>query len=362
MKVLAIVGTHGNSNIIRPEAEQFIEMHKMGIQVDIMCHPDTEYEKIFASEGIKIAGAFPQNKKDEKATAEIRNLLVSGNYEILHVLNRTSIACGIKAAKGLSVKVVAYRGASGLYWHDPTAYENVLNPRVDKVICVCNDIRDNLRKQLFFKNNKAVTIYKGHRLEWYQAIQGANFSHLNISDNAFVIACSANNRKWKGIPTFLEAVNLIPEEYDFHVLLLGDGMDTPYYKKRISNNNNASKIHVLGYQDKVLEIVKSAHVSMQTSYKNEGLSRSTIEAMSMGIVPIVTNAGGNAELVMNEECGLVVPVKNARKMANAIIRLYNDRDLLSKFSSAATKRILNHFSVEKTATETIKVYNDLLGK
>lgn len=360
MKVLAIVGTYGNATVIRPETEQFLEMHNMGIHVDIMCHPDTEYEKIFASSGMKIVGSFPHNKKDEKATAAIRNLLEKENYDILHVLGRTSIACGIRAAKNLPVKIVAYRGASGLYWHDPTAYENVLNPRVDKVICVCNDIRDNLHKQLFFKKSKAVTVYKGHRMPWYQSVQASNLSTLNIPPNAFIIACSANNRKWKGIPTFLEALNLIPDEYNFQVLLLGNGMDTPFYKKRISNNRNTDKIHVLGYQENVLEIVKNAHVAMQTSYKNEGLSRSTIEAMSMGVVPVVTNAGGNAELVLHEKCGLVVPVKDAQEMANALITLYKDRELLQKFSKASKQRIADCFSVEQTAIETIKVYKELI--
>jgi glycosyltransferase involved in cell wall biosynthesis len=360
IKVLAIVYTQGSISVFRPEAEQFIEMQKLGVRVDIMCHKNSPYEQIFKENGLNIVGEFPKSKKDKEAEFAIRKLLIDGEYDILHVLERRSIACGVRAAKNLPVKVVAYRGASGLYWHDPTAYENALNPRVDKVICVCNDIRDNLKKQLFFKKDKAVTIYKGHRLNWYADVEKSDLSDLNIPKDAFILACSANNRKWKGIPTFLDAVGLLPPENNIHILLIGNGMDTRFYKNKIASNKNKERIHVLGFRSDVLGVVKNAHVIMQTSYKNEGLSRSTIEGMSMGLVPIVTNAGGNAELVEDGKCGLVVPVKNARKMADAILKVYKNKELWNCYSNSAIQRIQMHFTVEKTALETIDIYKSII--
>ena len=355
MKVLAVVSTKTNINIVRPEAEQFITMHQMGIRVDIICDRDSEYAERFLAANMKIVGEYPKNKKDAKATAAIRSLLISEKYDILHALHRKSIACGIRAAKDLPVKIVAYRGSSGLYWHDPTAYQTALNPRVDKVICVCNDIKRQLSKQLFFDKSKAITIYKGHRMEWYKNIPKADLSELNIPKDAFVIACPANNRKWKGIPTFLNAINLLPKSANIHLLLIGMGMDTPFYVKKINENQNRDKIHTLGFRNDILSILSASHVVMQTSYKNEGLSRSTIEAMSQGVVPIVTDAGGNPELVIDKQCGLVVPVRNAKAMADAILQLYSDNTLYSQLSRAAIERIKNDFTIEKTARETINV-------
>lgn len=360
MKILAIITTEGSVHALRPEVEQFIEMYRQGVSIDIMTQPDTIYAKILLKAGIKIVGGFPEHKNDKSTTMHIRQLLIDNRYDVLHVLHRKAIACGLRAAKKLSVKVVVYRGASGMYWHDPSAYENALNPRADKVICVCNDIRDNLRKQFFFVKNKAVTVYKGHRMEWYKDIKAIPREEFGITKDDFVITCTANNRKWKGIPTFLNAIDLLPQDSNIHVLLVGNGMDSSYYQKKINSNRNKNKIHVLGFREDAMSIAKTADIIMQTSYKNEGLSRSTVEGMFLGCAPIVTNAGGNAELVKHNECGLVVPIKDALAMANAILKLQSSPELLHQFQVNSFKRIKHAFTVEITAEQTIAVYKELL--
>lgn len=360
MKILAIISTKAALNVIRPEAEQFIAMHNMGIKIDIICYANTEYAERFKNAGLNIVGEFPKHKKDKAAIVEIRNLLITNKYDIVHALHRTSIACSIQASKGLAVKLIAYRGASGLYWHDPTAYENALNPRIDKVICVCDDIRKNISKQLFFKRDKAVTIYKGHNLEWYAGIKKATKAEFNIPQDAFTITWVANNRKWKDLKSFLGAINNLPTKLPIHALIIGEGIDTPFYQKLRGKNKNADKIHFLGYRKDVLNIVAMSDVYAQTSYKNEGLSRSTIEAMSLGTTPIVTNAGGNPELVAHKDCGIVVPVKNSHAITKEILNLYNNPRINKSYGEAATKRIKSLFSVEKTAKETSALYRELI--
>ncbi len=361
MKVLSIVTTAEDTHAIRPEIEQFIAIHRQGIQVDIMTQADTEYAKIMARKGLKIVGNFPKSKNDKKSIANIRQLLIQEQYDILHVLQRKAIACGLRAAKGLPTKVVVYRGASGLYWHDPSAYKNALNPRVDKVICVCNRVRDHLRQQLFFRKEKALTIYKGHSLRWYQDVKAASRHALGVAEGDFIVLCVAKMRKWKGIPTLLEAVKHLPQESKIKILLVGNGMDKAFYKKKIEQNKNCDKIRTLGYRSDVMSIAKTADAIMQTSYKNEGLSRSTIEGMALGCVPIVTDAGGNAELVENEKCGIVVPAKNAEVMADAMMKLYNKPKLLKTYAQAAKERIENDFSIKQTVTATINTYKSLIN-
>lgn len=360
MKILAIVYTLGEVHVNRPEAEQFIAMHKMGISVDVMCHRNSAYENIFRNAGLSVVGDYPKNKFDKEAIQTIRDLVIHEKYDILHLLRRHSIACGLRAVKNLPVKVVVYRGASGLYWHDPTAYENALNSRVDKVICVCDRIKNDIRKQLFFKREKAVTIYKGHNHAWYADVEKADLSDLEIPNNAIIVSCIANNRKWKGVPTLLDAFNRLPFKEEIHLVLVGHGMDTPYYRRKIANNRNHTKVHTLGFRKDALNVIAVSDITIQPSFKNEGLSRSTIEAMSLGVVPIVTEAGGNPELVQDGKCGIVVPIKNPAKMAAAILKLSKDDKLREQFSQASIRRIKEDFTVEKTAEETIEIYRKLL--
>jgi len=86
-----------------------------------------------------------------------------------------------------------------------------------------------------------------------------------------------------------------------------------------------------------------------------------LEAMIAGVVPIVTNSGGSPELVEKDVSGFVVEPGDPGAIREKILELYHDRDLLQSMSAAARQRVLTEFTIEKTARETIAVYEDLLG-
>jgi glycosyltransferase involved in cell wall biosynthesis len=91
----------------------------------------------------------------------------------------------------------------------------------------------------------------------------------------------------------------------------------------------------------------------------EGLPRSVIEAMATARPCIVTNFGGQAELVVDGETGLHVPPGDSIAIANAIARLQRDAGLRQRLGRAARERIANHFNNEQTIDATIALYREL---
>jgi glycosyltransferase involved in cell wall biosynthesis len=96
------------------------------------------------------------------------------------------------------------------------------------------------------------------------------------------------------------------------------------------------------------------------SVKREGLARSLIEAMAYAIAPIVTDCGGSPELVVNGVSGLVVPVRDPRALANAILQLYTDAKLRVRLGNAARERIRKDFRIEDTIAQTLALYRSLV--
>ena len=86
-----------------------------------------------------------------------------------------------------------------------------------------------------------------------------------------------------------------------------------------------------------------------------------LEAMIAGVVPIVTNVGGSPDLVEDEVSGFIVDPGDPVAIRQKILALYEEREMLKRMSAAAEQRILTHFTVEKTARETIAVYRDMVG-
>jgi glycosyltransferase involved in cell wall biosynthesis len=361
LKVL-VISNYRETVSVRPEAELFIGLKKAGVDVTIMTYGDAEYVKKFKAAGIRVIDFHPEKKLNRTEIKYIRTELIVGKYDVMHLFNSKAIINGIQAAKKLPVKVVLYRGYTGnIHWYDPTAYFKYLHPRVDAIFCIAKSIEEYIRRQsIFYGKNKPVTINKGHSQEWYKNIKPIKRSELkNIPADGFWITCVANNRPMKGIPYLMEAMNLIPAEYPIHLILIGNNMDNEKNMSIIKNKPSENKIHFIGYRTDVLNIVKASDAFVLASLFGEATTKAVIEAMSLGVAPIITDIPGNKGLVVDGECGYVVPPANPRALADAIIKLHGDQATYERFGEKAKKHIESHFNIETTIKKTKLFYEQL---
>ena len=288
-------------------------------------------------------------------------MLKEGRHDILHLFNNKAIVAGVFASMGLPNKVVTYRGQTGnIYWYDPTCYLTHLNPRVDKIVCVANAVRDDLRKQLLDKS-KPVTIYKGHDLAWYEETDPADLGEFGIPAGAFVLGCVANNRPRKGVPVLLAATHHLPADLPVHILLVGGGMDSPEIAKLIAASPMAGRIHALGYRDDIPALISACSASVLPATKREGLPKTVIESMVYGIAPIVTATGGSPELVEDGNSGLVVPPSDPEALAAAIVEMSQDEARRREWGRNARERIRTHFDVRDSIAQHKALYEALAG-
>jgi glycosyltransferase involved in cell wall biosynthesis len=75
---------------------------------------------------------------------------------------------------------------------------------------------------------------------------------------------------------------------------------------------------------------------------------------------IVTDVGGNAEAVIHDETGLVVPPSNPAALAAAVLRLAQDPALRHKFGEAGRQRLVTHFTLETCVDGYRALYAELL--
>jgi len=363
IKVL-VISNYRAYHTSRPEAETFIGLAKLGFDITIMTYGDSKYVTEFENAGICVIDFHPEKKLNRNEIARIREELVEGNYDIVHLFNSKSIINGIQAAKGLPVKVVLYRGYTGnVHWYDPIAYLKSLHPRIDKIICNSKGVEDDIRRQLFFDKRKTITINKGHRLEWYKDYKPVDLQkEFNIPANAFAVVSVANNRKMKGIPWLLNAMNYLPADKPIYLLLVGKDMDSRKNLNMINQSRNRDKIILTGFRTDVLNIVAASNVFALSSIKGESITKSVIEAMALGVTPVITDIPGNMELVIPDRNGLVVPKKDASAMGKAILWLYEHRDVCKTMGENSRKHVETKLNLENTILQTKKLYEELSEK
>lgn len=348
------------------ETGSFIEMYKAGVDITVITWPDTIHYDSLIQAGVPTIPYKLTSKIDPKGIHAIRKELKRRPYDILHMLDKKSTMNGLFASIGMGLKLVAYRGIVGnlSYW-DPLAWLYLLNPRIDRIVCVCEAIRQKLltlgMPGIRLRRDVPVTIYKGHNPDWY----GPPFEDLEqfgIPADAFVIACTARGVPRKGVPVLLDAFDSLPPGLNIHLLLAGRQMDNPRHKRLVAANAYTDKIHLFGELKRMPWILANCDVAVLPSLRREGLPRAIIEAMIGGTVPIVTNSGGSPELVQDGKSGFVVPPGEAQAIAERILELYNDRELHKRLSEGAKERIRNDFTVEETARQTMALYREILGQ
>lgn len=347
--------------MVRPEAEIFLGLQKEGFNITVMTYPGTIYGERFKESGIRVIEFHPEKKFHTPSIRIIRKELLEGGYHILQLFNSKAFSNGIRAARNIPVKVVLYRGYKGhIHWYDPAMYLKYLHPRVDKIICVTKAIEEDIKKHSVFVKHKGVTILKGHDLNWYRDVRPLNsFEKYSIPADAFVVICVAHVRPMKGIPYLLKATHFLPENEPIHFLFAGKGFDKPGIQKIIRQSPFRNKIHCIGYTADPLPLVAAADIFIMPSIKGEGLNKAVLEAMALGVAPVVTDIPGNEELVTNNLNGLMVPARKPGALAEAILNLYKDGELRKRLGINAREHIRTHLNLETTIQETKALYTQL---
>ena len=92
----------------------------------------------------------------------------------------------------------------------------------------------------------------------------------------------------------------------------------------------------------------------------EGSSNVLLEAMAARVPIVATKAGGNPEIILHDETGLLVPIGDSQSLASAIARLLGAPDLALRFAEAAFARAAHEFSVEKYRHRLVGFYAEAL--
>lgn len=359
MRILCITG-HSD----RPEAETFIGLKKRGLDIRVICPSAAPHYSRIKDAGVPVMDMTIRKRVDRDAIRKIRTLIIEHDIRIIHLFNNRAVSNGLIASRGLPVKVIAYRGiVANVGFFNPSSWMTYLNPGVDRVVCVAEAVRRFFLDMRFLwmrlPEEKFVTIYKGHCLSWYQG-PPADLTTWGVPRDAFVVGCTANFRPRKGVHVLIEALNHLPGDALVHLVIVGK-MDAPKLMKQIENSRFKDQIHVLGFQKNAPEISAACHTVVLPALRREGLPKVVIEAMAYGVAPIVTDSGGSPELIEHHKSGLIVPPGDAKALAGAIMKLYEDRSLCADMGLGAKERIETCFRNEDTIAQTYALYCELMG-
>ena len=173
---------------------------------------------------------------------------------------------------------------------------------------------------------------------------------LGIPQSASVVGLVGNFKPIKRQDTLIDALALLRDaEPNLRVLLIGatDGSgpgSAPAAKQHAEQRGVADWVHFSQANGNVAAHLSILDIGVNCS-ESEGLSNAVVEYMCAGVPCVVSNGGGNPDLVKHDQTGLVFPVGDAAALAASLSRLLNDSELRRRLADAALTMVQQTMSL-----------------
>lgn len=174
-----------------------------------------------------------------------------------------------------------------------------------------------------------------------------------------VVGSVANYKPGKGLEALLRtAGTLAGGASRLRFVLVGEGALRPELERMIHELGLAETVHLHGREPDARRLYGAFDVVAHVS-ESEGLPNVLLEAAAAGRAIVATPAGGSAEVIVDAESGLFVPIGDDAALAQALRTLAGDARLREGLGAAARERAATVFGMDRFVAETAALYEEM---
>jgi glycosyltransferase involved in cell wall biosynthesis len=382
MKILHVCALGVTAEILLlPQIDYFLSRK---VLVEIACSPGEEVERL-QKQGYVIHPIGIDRKISPvlnlKSIYQLTQLMRQNQYDIVHVHTPIAAVLGRVAAKLAGVKHIVYT-AHGFPFHDrssPSEYWFYFT--VEKLAALITDLilSQNYEdiatakkfglcppeKIRYLGNGVDIDRFQRDRLSPTHQTQLRESLGIPATADLIIGTIGRLTRK-KGSGYLIEAAaKLLPDFPNLHVLVIGAQLSTdpePFQTELIA------RIHTLGIENHVTltgdrkdipELLGLLDIFALPTFRNEGLPRSILEAMSMSLPVVATDIRGCREAVLQGKTGFIVPPENSEKLADALKTLLSNPELRQVYGQAGRQRVETEYDERFVFQRLEKYYHKI---
>jgi N-acetyl-alpha-D-glucosaminyl L-malate synthase BshA len=170
----------------------------------------------------------------------------------------------------------------------------------------------------------------------------------------------SNFRPVKRVVDVVKIFALVAREVPAQLVLVGDGPDRSAAEWLAHDLKIHEKIHFLGKQERVNELLPLADLMLMPS-ELESFGLAALEAMACKVPSIATRVGGVPELIDHGVTGLLYPVGDVEEMAAGAMSLLRDRERLDAMREAGRKTAQKRFCSSLVVPQYVRYYEQVLA-
>jgi glycosyltransferase involved in cell wall biosynthesis len=237
-----------------------------------------------------------------------------------------------------------------------------LDHLADAVTACCRFSADGLSRVDGFAGGRIAIIENGIEVDWYgpPADRQAAREKVGLKADRRYIIHVARHHPVKDQPTLLRGfAAAAPDLPGVELLMVGDGPLRGELEGLAVELRVADRVRFLGIRTDIPDLMQAADVFALTSV-SEAASLTLLEAMASGLPAVVTDVGGNPEIVRHEREGLLFPRGDAAGCAAAFRRLFGDPAWAASLGAAGRRRVQERYRLGHTVGQYDALYRRLV--
>jgi glycosyltransferase involved in cell wall biosynthesis len=290
-----------------------------------------------------------------------------GGGHLLHAHLTWALGCAwaILAARAVGIPTVAtvQLFLPGPNVSLPRSTARLVPPLVDRYVAVSPHVASALCSSLRVPSERIAIVPNGipHRpwtAEEREERRRSGRARVFGAESRPIVLVVARLERQKGHTTLLRAAADLP---GMVFAFAGSGAEQAALEREAAALGVADRVMFLGHRTDVPDLLASADVFVLPS-SNEGLPLALLEATAAGIPVVASDIGGNRDVVMDGETGLLVPVGDVDALVGAIHRLVGDPAYARRLGDAGTARFEERYTAAAMARGVERVYREVLGR
>ena len=352
-----------------------IGLADVGLRPIVVCLERTGYlADELSNRGVTVIGPLKNAGNDPTAPFRLAALLREHRVDVAHCHNWGGLVDTVLAAKLARMTPVLHtqHGLDYGFSDSPdhlrsrlrTAMKALACQGVTKIATVSQEVAQMVTREWRVSPSRVSVVHNGVRVP--EPDEGIEIRsrwrrELGIAESDVLIGTVAVFRPVKDLHTMLEAMALIARETPrAKLVLMGAGPQKAELEATVEKLGLQSIVHFPGFRRDASQLLPALDVFVLSSV-SEGISLALLEAMAAGVPSVATSVGGNLEILHQPGCGLLVPPRSPRDLANTILSLMNDPAQCGELSAGGRRRVEEAFSLQRMVRAYESLYASLVN-
>ena len=308
--------------------------------------------------GIEVHQLPMNNPLDLAAAKKLAKLCRREGYDVIHAqYPRENYIAILSRLFGCKAKIVF---TSHLIADQPPVWRllnRFFTPKNHAVVTVCTYGRAVLERNGVSKKRIRV-IFNGVDAAAAPERDRSILREFGIREEELVLTMLTRFSEEKGVPFLLHSIARLKEKtrVPFRLLLVGTGPDFDRDKELVSRLGIEDRVVLTGFRSDTARLLSASDLYLNSS-SSEAMSFAILEALAAGLPLVVTDVGGNPELVnTGGVCGLLAPYGDADAYAAAMARLLEDGALRAAYAAAARAKAEREFDLYTLLDKLFEIY------